>query len=201
MCIPFFGYIVKSTEPKKGFSILFASVISLSIFLFINPFSYIGAFFLLIYLILFKRTEKLYYLLLSFISFLVAAFNLVGDSLIIATLPIMLVSSIFSLMMIGHWFLVDPTISRVGMKNIAKSSMFFATVLCLLLITGLITNDISTLYRNIILGLYISSGILSLGAYKSLNETSYTGVMAATGLSYLSLLVSLGGTGTLILLP
>ena len=34
-----------------------------------------------------------------------------------------------------------------------------------------------------------------------LNEKSYTGVMAATGLSYLSLLVSLGGTGTLILLP
>ena len=201
MCIPFFGYIVKSTEPKKGFSILFSSVISLSIFLFINPFSYIGAFFLLIYLFLFKRTEKLYYLLLSFISFLIAAFNLVGDSLFIATLPIMLVSSIFSLMMIGHWFLIDPTISRVGMKNIAKSSIFFATALCLLLITGLITNDISTLYRNIISGLYISSGILSLGAYKSLNETSYTGVMAATGLSYLSLLVSLGGTGTLILLP
>ena len=169
MCIPFFGYIVKSTEPKKGFSILFSSVISFSIFLFLNPFSYIGAFFLFIYLILFKRTEKLYYLFFSFISFLVAAFNLVGDSLFIAILPIMLVSSIFSLMMIGHWFLVDPTISRVGMKNIAKSSMFFATVLCLLLITGLITNDISTLYRNIILGLYISSGILSLGAYKSLN--------------------------------
>lgn len=201
MCIPFFGYIVKSTEPKKGFSILFSSVISLSIFLFINPFSYIGAFFLLIYLILFKRTEKLYYLLFSFISYLVAAFNLVGDSLYNATLPIMLVSSIFSLMMIGHWFLVDPTISRLGMKNIAKTSMFFAIVLCLLLITGLISNEISTLYRNIIFGLYISSGILSLGAYKSLNETSYTGVMAATGLSYLSLLVSLGGTGTLILLP
>ena len=79
--------------------------------------------------------------------------------------------------------------------------MLAATVLCLLLITGLISNEISTLYRNIILGLYISSGILSLGAYKSLNETSYTGVMAATGLSYLSLLVSLGGTGTHILLP
>jgi hypothetical protein len=47
----------------------------------------------------------------------------------------------------------------------------------------------------------VSWGILSLGSLKSLNEKSYTGVMAATGLSYLSLLVSLGGTGTLILLP
>ncbi len=68
------------------------------------------------------------------------------------------------------------------------------------MIAGLISPEISSFYKNIILGLYISSAVLSLGSLKSLNETSYTGVMAATGLSYLSLLVSLGGTGTLILL-
>ena len=34
---------------------------------------------------------------------------------------------------------------------------------------------------------------------KSLQEKSYTGVMASTGLSYLSLIVSLGASGTLIL--
>ncbi len=28
-----------------------------------------------------------------------------------------LVASIFSSMMIGHWFLVDPTISKDGMKK------------------------------------------------------------------------------------
>ena len=104
-------------------------------------------------------------------------------------------------MMIGHWFLVDPTITRIGMKNIARSSMLVAGLLSLMIITGLISLEISTLYKNIIIGLYISSLVLSLGSLKSLNETSYTGVMAATGLSYLSLLVSLGGTGTLILLP
>ena len=79
--------------------------------------------------------------------------------------------------------------------------MFIAGLLCLLIITGLISPELSSFYKNIILGLYISSAVLSLGSLKSLNETSYTGVMAATGLSYLSLLVSLGGTGTLILLP
>ena len=32
---------------------------------------------------------------------------------------ISLITMVFSLMMIGHWFLVDPTISKEGMKKIA----------------------------------------------------------------------------------
>jgi hypothetical protein len=58
-------------------------------------------------------------------------------------------------MMIGHWFLVDPTITRIGMKNIARSSMLIAGLLSLMIITGLISLEISTLYKNIIIGLYI----------------------------------------------
>ena len=137
----------------------------------------------------------------SFIVLITSAFNTGAENLIWTILPITLVSGIFSLMMIGHWFLVDPTITRIGMKNIARSSIFIVAILCLLLLTGFASEELSIFYRNIILGLYVSSGILSLGSLKSLNEKSYAGVMAATGLSYLSLLVSLGGTGTLILLP
>ena len=37
-------------------------------------------------------------------------------------------------------------------------------------------------------------------SFKSLGEKSYTGVMASTGLSYLSLIVSLGASGGLLLL-
>ena len=51
----------------------------------------------------------------------------------------------------------------------------------------------------IIICLYITTSILTFASYKSLNEKSYTGVMAATGLSYLSLIVSIGATGTLLL--
>ena len=51
-----------------------------------------------------------------------------------------------------------------------------------------------------IMFLYSSTGILSYASYKSLNEKSYTGVMAATGLSYLSLILSIGASGTLLLL-
>jgi len=61
---------------------------------------------------------------------------------------------------------------------------------------NLLSNNV---LNNVIVFLYISAAILSFGSFKSLQEKSYTGVMASTGLSYLSLIVSLGASGTLIL--
>ena len=199
--IPYFWYIRISTSPKKGFSILFIGLISTVLLIEINLLVLAGIVILLTTLS--HQNEKLINItfLVSFTILIYEAYSILGENLITTFLPVTLVSGIFSLMMIGHWFLVDPTITRIGMKNIARSSMLIAGLLCLMITTGLISLDITTLYKNIIVGLYISSFILSLGSLKSLNETSYTGVMAATGLSYLSLLVSLGGTGTLILLP
>ena len=199
--IPYFWYIRLSTSPKKGFSILFIGLISAVLLIEINLLVLAGIVILLTTLS--HQNEKLINItfLVSFTILIYEAYSILGENLITTFLPVTLVSGIFSLMMIGHWFLVDPTITRIGMKNIARSSMLIAGLLCLMITTGLISLEITTLYKNIIVGLYISSFILSLGSLKSLNETSYTGVMAATGLSYLSLLVSLGGTGTLILLP
>ena len=199
--IPYFWYIRISTSPKKGFSILFIGLISTVLLIEINLLVLAGIVILLTTLS--HQNEKLINItfLVSFTILIYEAYSILGENLITTFLPVVLVSGIFSLMMIGHWFLVDPTITRIGMKNIARSSMLIAGLLCLMITTGLISLEITTLYKNIIVGLYISSFILSLGSLKSLNETSYTGVMAATGLSYLSLLVSLGGTGTLILLP
>jgi len=199
--IPYFWYIRLSTSPKKGFSILFIGLISTVLLIEINLLVLAGIVILLTTLS--HQNEKLINItfLVSFTILIYEAYSKLGENLITTFLPVTLVSGIFSLMMIGHWFLVDPTITRIGMKNIARSSMLIAGLLCLMITTGLISLEITTLYKNIIVGLYISSFILSLGSLKSLNETSYTGVMAATGLSYLSLLVSLGGTGTLILLP
>ena len=200
MSIPYFWYIRFSTNPKKGFSILFIGIISVILLIDFNLFALLGFLLLASVLIHSNNSISTFSIFLSFLILITQLFNKLEGNLIINILPITLISGIFALMMIGHWFLVDPTISREGMKNIAKSSIFTATLLCLLLFLGLFSDEISIFYRNIILGLYISSGILSLGSLKSLNEKSYTGVMAATGLSYLSLLVSLGGTGTLILL-
>lgn len=199
--IPYFWYIRFSTSPKKGFSILFISLISTVLLINFNLLVFAGIIILLTTLLNQNQNLSNVTFFVSFIILIYEAYSTLDGNLISTFLPITLVSGIFSLMMIGHWFLVDPTITRIGMKNIARSSMLIAGLLSLMIITGLISSEISTLYKNIIIGLYISSLVLSLGSLKSLNETSYTGVMAATGLSYLSLLVSLGGTGTLILLP
>jgi len=115
-------------------------------------------------------------------------------------LPISLISGIFSLMMIGHWFLVDPTISKEGMKKIAIVTSVQPLLIIPLVYFNYLSDVISPTYKLVIIFLYLSTGVLSFASYKSLNEKSYTGVMAATGLSYLSLIVSIGASGTLLLL-
>lgn len=205
-CIPFLGYIVNSTNPKKGFSILFISIISGTVFLIPSNFSFFGLFFLLFYLSNFYVKAKNFLLLLSLITYSFEIYQLVTNKIFLFSLPIIMVASVFSLMMIGHWFLVDPTISRVGMKNIAKFSSIISILLSLLVFLGLfessssIFNIVSSQELSyVVIGLYLSASLLSFGSYKSLQEKSYTGVMASTGLSYLSLIVSMGATGTLIL--
>ncbi len=206
LCVPFIGYIVSTTNPKKGFTLLFSSIIFFTVFIYLSTFTLLGIFFLGLYTNLLNKKEKNYILLLSIVSFLIGSFNFVGIELLKSTLPILLVSSVFSLMMIGHWFLVDPTISRVGMKNISIFSTFLSLFLSVLVffdfyessmdLFNLLSNNV---LNNVIVFLYISAAILSFGSFKSLQEKSYTGVMASTGLSYLSLIVSMGASGTLIL--
>ena len=206
LCVPFIGYIVSTTNPKKGFTLLFSSIIFFTVFIYLSTFTLLGIFFLGLYANLLNKKEKNYILLLSIVSFLIGSFNFVGIELLKSTLPILLVSSVFSLMMIGHWFLVDPTISRVGMKNISIFSTFLSLFLSVLVffdfyessmdLFNLLSNNV---LNNVMVFLYISSAILSFGSFKSLQEKSYTGVMASTGLSYLSLIVSMGASGTLIL--
>tara|TARA_B100000963_G_C22401819_1_gene569198 strand:- start:45 stop:356 length:312 start_codon:yes stop_codon:yes gene_type:complete len=102
--------------------------------------------------------------------------------------------------MIGHWFLVDPTISKEGMKKIALLGAIQSLILVPLIFLEFIGQDIDTIFKNVILILFLSTSVLSFASFRSLGEKSYTGVMASTGLSYLSLIVSLGASGGLLLL-
>ena len=206
LCIPFLGYIVYSTNPKKGFSILFALIIGINGLLNQNTFSLLGVVFLILYLYSFEKEVRKYFVFMSIASFAVASFNLIGQNLISSFLPILLVSSVFSSMMIGHWFLVDPTIERIGMKNISKFSSRLSILLAFLVFiniyesSSMFFSSVSeNLLNNVVIFLYLSSALLSFGSLKSLQEKSYTGVMASTGLSYLALIVALGASGTLIL--
>ena len=206
LCVPFVGYIVNTTNPKKGFTLLFSSIIFFVVFINPSLLTFLGISFLGLYTNFINKKERNYILILSIISFLIGSFNFVGLELFKSILPILLVSSVFSLMMIGHWFLVDPTIPRVGMKNIAIFSIFLSLGISILVffdfyesssdLFNLLSNNV---LNNVIVFLYVSAAILSFGSFKSLQEKSYTGVMASTGLSYLSLIVSMGASGTLIL--
>ncbi len=203
-CIPYLGFIRNSIKPRQGFSILFLSLICTTGLINFDIFI-IASLLLLIFSIFTKN--KIIEIFLFFVSFLILNSILLNsfeteflNYILKYILPISLISGVFSLMMIGHWFLVDPTISKEGMKKIAIFTSVQPLLIIPLVYFNYLTDDISYIYKLVIMFLYLSTAILSFASYKSLNEKSYTGVMAATGLSYLSLIVSIGASGTLLLL-
>ena len=203
-CIPYLGYIRNSVKPRRGFSILFISIICSTALINFDIFV-IGSLLLIVISIFMKN--KIIEISLFFLSFLLLNILLLNsfntgfsNYLLKYLLPISLVSGVFSLMMIGHWFLVDPTISKEGMKKIALVTTFQPLVILPLVYFNFLSENLGDTYKLVIMFLYLSTGVLSFASYKSLNEKSYTGVMAATGLSYLSLVVSIGASGTLLLL-
>ena len=203
-CIPYLLYSNFRIKPRKGFSILFIAIISLVILLNFTLFTFIGTLLLATSLLIKKKNFHPFIYTASFITFNYEIFNILDLKLIELTInylfPISLVSCVFSSMMIGHWFLVDPTISKEGMKNIALLGTIQSLILMSLIFLEFIGQDIDVIFRNVILILFFSTSILSFASFRSLGEKSYTGVMASTGLSYLSLIVSLGASGGLLLL-
>ncbi len=97
-------------------------------------------------------------------------------------------------MMLGHWFLVDPQLPRWSLSRLALvGAVGLGIDLIYLLTDGLIPGA----GDDAILGwayvaLFVMTAVLILGVTFSLKEPSYTGVMAATGLSYLAVLTAFG---------
>ena len=203
-CIPYLSYSNFRIKPRKGFSILFISIISTVILLNFSILTVLGTLLLILTLLIENKTIHPYFYGLSFTLLNFEIFNILNlnifDFFLNYLFPISLVSGVFSSMMIGHWFLVDPTISKEGMKNIALLGTIQSLILMSLIFLEFIGQDIDVIFRNVILILFFSTSILSFASFRSLGEKSYTGVMASTGLSYLSLIVSLGASGGLLLL-
>ena len=203
-CIPFLFYSNYRINPRKGFSILFVSIISMVILLKFSFFSLIAGVILALTLIIEKDKFKFIFYGVSFLILNIDIFIKLDLSISVFllnyVLPISLTSGVLSSMMIGHWFLVDPTISKEGMMKIALLCSILSLLILPLVFFEIIGPDIDSIFKNVILVLYSSAGILSFASYRSLAEKSYTGVMASTGLSYLSLIVSLGASGGLLLL-
>ena len=203
-CIPYLLYSNIRIKPRKGFSILFISIISSVILLNFSFLTILGSFLLMCTLLIKNKKIHPYFYGTSFALLNYEIFEELSlsifDFVINYLFPISLVSGVFASMMIGHWFLVDPTISKEGMKKIAITSTIQSLILTPLVFFEFIGQDIENIFKNVILILFLSTAILSFASYKSLGEKSYTGVMASTGLSYLSLIVSLGASGGLLLL-
>ncbi len=203
-CIPFLLYSNYRINPRKGFSMLFISIISTVILLKFSFFSLIAGVILALTLKIEKDKFKFIFYGISFLILNIDIFINLDLSfsifLLNYVLPISLTSGVLSSMMIGHWFLVDPTISKEGMMKIALLCSILSLLILPLVFFEIIGPNIDSIFKNIILVLYTSAGILSFASYRSLAEKSYTGVMASTGLSYLSLIVSLGASGGLLLL-
>ena len=202
-CIPYLVYIKFTIQPKRGFSILFITIIGIGSLIKLELLGLLALVLLIFTLFIKDKNIQIGLFLGSFFIFIQVFSASINTSLLnylmIYFLPISLISGIFSLMMIGHWFLVDPTISKEGMKKIAIVTSLQSLTLIPIVQFDFINSGIVPIYKLIIICLYATTSILAFASYKSLNEKSYTGVMAATGLSYLSLIVSIGATGTLLL--
>lgn len=92
-------------------------------------------------------------------------------------------------MMLGHWYLVDPRLPRQALRRLALvgiGGLVAESALMISLDVGISGGAIGFW---ILLG---TSVVLMVGVIASLRYPAYSGVMAATGLSYLALLTTLG---------
>jgi len=111
-------------------------------------------------------------------------------SWLVVTSGAIALGGITSEMLLGHWYLVDPKLPRRSLKILAAigaAGIAFDTI-----VIQTATVDTSVIAPAVLIGLGVTTLVLMAGVWFSLRVPSYTGVMAATGLSYLATLTALG---------
>lgn len=93
-------------------------------------------------------------------------------------------------MLLGHWYLIDPRLPRWSLRSLAIAGIAGLVVdTAVLAWAGLPSGGATVAYWV----LMATSVVLMAGVLGSLRYPAYSGVMAATGLSYLAVLTTLGG--------
>ena len=115
--------------------------------------------------------------------------NSAGDWWLVISGAIAL-GAITSEMLLGHWYLVDPKLPRRSLKILAAVGI--GGIALDTLVVQLSIADSSVISPAVLLGLGATTVILMVAVWFALRVPSYTGVMAATGLSYLAMLTALG---------
>ena len=109
--------------------------------------------------------------------------------------------AVTDLMLLGHWYLVQPGMTRKLLNELTNAVLFIwpLEVLVMILPTGMISvlnGSIDDGWNGILgyfwLGCAALTGVLAVFTRAALKERSYSAVMAATGLSYLAILTAFG---------
>lgn len=128
--------------------------------------------------------------LLAGIGYMIEA-SLLGGWLLAATASLSL-GGVTGEMLLGHWYLIDPRLPRWTLRALAAAGIFgLATDALGLALLGGLPGGGGTVAFWILMA---TSVILMVGVLGSLRYPAYSGVMAATGLSYLAVLTTLGAT-------
>lgn len=134
-----------------------------------------------------NRTLSGIFFIVSGLAYLVEAISFAA--LIPAVTATVALGGVTGEMILAHWYLVDPRLPRSALRRLGVTG-----------IVGLTAE--AGLQVGLDLGmsgggwgfwvLLVTSVLLMVGAVAALRYPAYSGVMAATGLSYLALLTSLG---------
>ncbi len=93
-------------------------------------------------------------------------------------------------MLLGHWYLIDPRLPRWALRALAATGIVGLSVDGLLLaLAGGLPGGGATVVFWVLLA---TSIVLMVAVVGALRYPAYSGVMAATGLSYLAVLTTLG---------
>jgi len=113
----------------------------------------------------------------------------------------MLLGGVTSTMLLGHWYLVQPGLTRKPISRLCIACMW---ILALNILFWFLPNSMLSVLNGSVsdgwggtlgymwVGSCVTTGALIFAAYKALQEKSYSAVMATTGLLYLAILVANG---------
>jgi hypothetical protein len=141
---------------------------------------------------------------LGFIGLVGAGFN-AGDPIWLQTLRLIVgalfLGAVSDAMLLGHWYLVQPGMSRAPLLELVKWTgiLWLPEVVLLLLPTGMVSSLNGTIedgYNGMLGWFWIACVVATIGLVivtrLALREPQYSAVMAATGLLYLAILTAFG---------
>jgi hypothetical protein len=144
--------------------------------------------------ILFATRPKLASLLLAASAGVLVSSAALGWDPLLAISGAVALGAVTDEMLLGHWYLVDPRLPRWALRTLAVTGLAAAAVDgVLLLVRGAWPAGGSVMAWAFVVAA-IATVILMAAVLGALRQPSYTGVMAATGLSYLAVITSLAAT-------